>query len=208
MHRGRRLYPIEFIRQIVTTLQTSLTVLSAGGGYGWPPQSRAGGESHYVTEAEDQELEAEETRNHTYITEDGEAERTTYVTKSKETEMTEVENQETCFNVAENAEVTEDKNLEGTEMNPRRGELASSAHEGQGDVFSSSFEISPPGGDEEQETQDYASSSFEVSSNGENEEELGGVWAPPAGSISHARREPPPGAVSIILPDEWVERDG
>ena len=37
-------YPADFIKQIVQTLQASLTVLSAGGGYGWPPQSRAGGD--------------------------------------------------------------------------------------------------------------------------------------------------------------------
>lgn len=39
----------------------------------------------------------------------------------------------------------------------------------------------------------------------EENENPQGVWAPPS---EHERRENPPNAASIILPDLWVERDG
>ncbi|CAK9112136.1 Tyr recombinase domain-containing protein, partial [Durusdinium trenchii] len=75
---------------------------------------------------------------------------------------------------------------------------------------SSPFEF---GSEAEEAVEEPSSSPFEFSPQEVNDEPSG-VWASPEGTRNLDRGRPidmlmgPPGAASIILPDEWVERDG
>ena len=75
---------------------------------------------------------------------------------------------------------------------------------------SSPFEF---GSEAEEAVEEPSSSPFELSPQEVNDEPSG-VWASPEGTRNLDRGRPidmlmgPPGAASIILPDEWVERDG